>query len=266
MRIVRSVLLVLLVAGCDADKDGLSGGKEKDLGTDPKVADSDGDGLSDGDEVTRGTDPLAIDSDGDGYRDPDEIAEGVDPLDPDDGIYEGGWPYYPEKDAIEDPGWDDEADEGELIPRFAWVDQFGQDVDIYDFAYQGKPILLEISEINCYWCEELAKLLEHRNSALDGFGYEHIADLVDDGTILWVTALDGNFANGRSDPEIVEDWYDRYPHEKIPVLYDEDRELLDWMGGLGWPTITLVEEDMTAGVVDRDYPAILDEILERYPE
>jgi hypothetical protein len=55
----------------DSDNDGLSDGREIELGTDPANPDTDNDGLHDGDEVNRGTDPLNPDSNGDGILDGD---------------------------------------------------------------------------------------------------------------------------------------------------------------------------------------------------
>lgn len=58
----------------DPDGDGLTNAEEKQLGTNPKVADSDGDGLNDGDEIHKyKTNPLKADSDGDGLNDGDEV-------------------------------------------------------------------------------------------------------------------------------------------------------------------------------------------------
>ncbi len=58
----------------DPDRDGLTNAEEKQLGTNPRVADTDGDGLSDGDEVFKyKTNPLKADSDGDGLSDGDEV-------------------------------------------------------------------------------------------------------------------------------------------------------------------------------------------------
>lgn len=71
-------LLGLTVAGesgdADPDGDGLTNQEEKQLGTNPKVADTDGDGLTDGAEVRKhNTGPLKADSDGDGLKDGEEI-------------------------------------------------------------------------------------------------------------------------------------------------------------------------------------------------
>ena len=58
----------------DADGDGLTNKEEKELGTDPQLADTDGDGLNDGEEFsTYKTNPLAADSDGDGLGDREEV-------------------------------------------------------------------------------------------------------------------------------------------------------------------------------------------------
>ncbi|WP_424001018.1 VWA domain-containing protein [Haloarcula salina] len=99
----------------DYDSDGLGTLTERDLGTDPMVADTDGDNLSDGGEqritqtdplnpdtdgdnvtdnredpdndtltheaeLAAGTYPLGADPDGDGLTDPDELDRGTDPL------------------------------------------------------------------------------------------------------------------------------------------------------------------------------------------
>lgn len=72
----------------DHDGDGISNGKEQELGTRPDKIDTDGDGLSDGDEVnTYRTNPLKIDSDNDGLTDGEENNLGLNPNNPkSDGI------------------------------------------------------------------------------------------------------------------------------------------------------------------------------------
>ncbi len=65
----------------DNDKDGLTNGYEREIGTDPDNPDTDGDGLTDGEEVREyNTDPKEIDSDGDNLNDYVEVKEhGTDP-------------------------------------------------------------------------------------------------------------------------------------------------------------------------------------------
>ena len=96
--------------------------------------DSDGDGLTDVEEAEYGTDPLSADSDGDGSLDPHEIAENTDPMDADSVIYQGGWPYNPNKGFLNDPRWESPPHEFVQVPDFVGVDAFGDEVHLYDFA------------------------------------------------------------------------------------------------------------------------------------
>jgi len=65
----------------DADNDGISDTREKELGTSNETYDSDGDLLSDRLEVDMyKTDPLNPDTDGDGFWDGSEVAKGYNPL------------------------------------------------------------------------------------------------------------------------------------------------------------------------------------------
>ncbi|PJG57995.1 inverse autotransporter beta domain-containing protein [Aeromonas cavernicola] len=85
----------------DDDNDGLSNGREAQLGTDPDNPDSDKDGITDGQEVTNGTDPLnpndpvqgaGEDNDKDGVTNGQEAVDKTDPNNPDtdrDGVTDG---------------------------------------------------------------------------------------------------------------------------------------------------------------------------------
>lgn len=142
------MLLPLLLLACtpepsDRDGDRLVDEVELTLGTDPDDPDSDGDGLADGDEVeVYGSDPRLVDSDGDHYRDGDEVFEGTDPTDAGSRIYEGYWPYYRDKEELAEGPWDAIAEPGDRVPRLRTFDQHGDDVDLYDFAGEGRPTLL----------------------------------------------------------------------------------------------------------------------------
>lgn len=77
----------------DLDYDGLTNKEEKELGTNPRIADTDMDGLEDKYEIEISkTDPLKADSDDDGINDADEIELKLDPLKADskgDGVKDG---------------------------------------------------------------------------------------------------------------------------------------------------------------------------------
>jgi thiol-disulfide isomerase/thioredoxin len=152
----------------------------------PGAMDSDKDGLPDDQEKALGSDPQNPDTDGDGYLDGHEVNEGKDPLDPESRIYHGNWPYNPDKDDVNGPGWEkcvegqcigkgscNPADEGVdgspweaptgcslknglQLPRWSGTDQYGDTVDLYDFLGTGKPIVLDVGTPFCKPCKGLA--------------------------------------------------------------------------------------------------------------
>ncbi len=78
----------------DTDGDGLTDGREREIGTDPLNPDTDADGLTDGEEVLKYfTNPLNPDTDADGLKDGEEVkVYRTDPLNPDtdgDGLKDG---------------------------------------------------------------------------------------------------------------------------------------------------------------------------------
>jgi hypothetical protein len=101
------------------------------------TADADADGLDDCLEQELGTDPLAADSDGDGLTDADEIDCVSDPLDAEEVCYSCGWEHA-------DPGNLAETGNaaGETIANLAWVDQCGEEVQMWDFAQEYHVLFL----------------------------------------------------------------------------------------------------------------------------
>ena len=256
----------------DSDGDGLSDTEEADAGTDPAVADSDADGLTDGEEVDLGIDPLLSDSDGDGYSDQDEVTAGSDPSDADSKIYVGGWPYNADKDSITDPGWDSDPEEGGTLPHFEMVDQYGEMVDIYDFAQPGKFVILDVSARWCSYCQEMAKWVDGESNFYgqyygDEEWYSDVAAAVDSGDIYWVTVLVENMRGGPPDVSTVQSWYDDYPDPLIPVLADADQALIDYLGRdlYGYPTLFMLDENMQFVVYKpRDYMEVFYAIDDMY--
>jgi hypothetical protein len=248
----------------DSDGDGLTDGEEADFGSDPLSEDTDGDGVDDEKEHKKGTDPNSADTDGDGYSDADELADGTDPTDATSPGYEGGWPVNPEKDDIVEPEDGDRAVEGNQVPRFILQDQFGEMVDIYDFAGQGVPVAIDLSGVWCYWCNELAQLLEGNDrSDLWGSGWDEIGEVIANGDVYWITILDADANYDTIELDEVQDWADKYENEYIPVLADPDMEVADWLSPRGYPTVLLVDENMTITVLNKgDYTEALDAIME----
>lgn len=246
----------------DNDGDGLTNAEEAEFGTDLNVADTDGDGLSDLEEYEAGTDGTVVDTDGDGYSDYHEVLEGKDPTDPESRIYIGNWPYYDGKDGIQGQGLGVAVGEGDVVGRFVGPDQFGDTVELYDFAYQGKYILLDVSTSWCSYCKELAKFLTREDSIFEGYGWDSLVDYVEDGTIQWVTILNENAMGGPPSQSVCAAWDAAYPHERIPVLADETQTMDEHVNVYGFPTVVLLDESMTVIHYDRmDYTTAFDEVL-----
>lgn len=252
--LVPVAVLVAACGGADPDGDGLTNALEKEWGTDPKVVDSDGDGVDDGFEVNEmRTHPLWPDTDEDGSLDGDEYDLGLDPLDPRSKEYEGGWPMNPSdlKDAIEaggDPGTSITV--GGLFPRYKFVDQHGDKVDIYDFAQHGKPILVDVSAEWCPPCQQLALWLEGEPNGL-GLPAEWtpVRDAVENGDMYWITIMgDGN--SGPATPATSKAWHSAYPFEPVPVIADTQQESVRYIGLRGWPSLLLLNEDMEVVAYD----------------
>jgi|GEM_PF-627234 len=231
----------------DSDGDGMTDGEEAANGTDPNDTDSDDDGLTDGDEATLGTDPLAIDSDGDGYTDADEVTEGSDPTSPMSVIYKGGWPYNPDKDSYGAPSIDEAIDAmGRKFARIELQDQFGDMVDLYDFAGQGAYIAIDISAMWCGPCNGIASWL---SGGADNYGFgnywTNVKANVDSGKVHWLTILGQDSSAGTVSLSELQTWYNAYPDDKIPVLADTGTAKMvnTYLQG-AWPTLILLDENM----------------------
>jgi len=241
----------LMTACGDTDKDGLSDAEEKELGTDPESVDSDGDGLTDYEEATElNTDPTQKDSDGDGYWDPWEITEGSDPMDADSKIYIGGWPYQPDKKEGAAQA-DANLSVGAEMTRVKLLDQFGEEVDLFDFSKHGKLTIVDVSAIWCGPCNGMASWL---SGGPDSYGwgeaYPTIADKVHSGKVHWITILGEDSGGAIPDVSKLAQWYADYPDPNIPVLADTSDSLFknSYLSG-GWPTVFVLDGNMVVGVV-----------------
>ena len=234
--------------GLDSDGDGLLDHEEADLGTDANNVDTDGDGLADGEEADEGLDPLSTDTDGDTYLDPWEKAEGSDPLDPESRIYSGYWPYNPDKAAYEARSWDDASMTlGAPLPWLVYRDQYGDHVHVYDFADQGRPVVLDVSAMWCVPCRGLSAWV---SGVADPFGFGQawpdIATAVADGRVTWLTVIGQNLSGAPPSDEDLALWHEEFGSEetRVPSLGDDGNVAATYIAFGAWPTVHLFTETL----------------------
>jgi len=196
--------------------------------------------------------------------------------------YKGGWPVNPQSDEIGSPGFDlpcpgsigcecrTDADcnnqncrahpkgnfcvpkKGDLIPRFEALDQFGESVDLYDFANQGKMILIELSAAWCKPCSDLANWLATNNQKITENlwwkdRYLPIRNMIENDEIFIINFMyegTDKINKVNATPNDVTSWYNQYPDPHVPVLADEYRFIHSWVKPTGLPCIFLVDENM----------------------
>jgi hypothetical protein len=248
----------------DSDGDGLDDGFELAFGLDPLSADTDADRLGDGDEAPAGADPLVADTDDDGYLDGDEVTEGKDPADPSSVIYEGRWPYYYAKDDLE-PG-PRLYEPGERFMRFRLVDQFGQEVDLYDFYDADVPVVLHMGTA---WIPLSTKLDSYIRGEEDPTNYAQYwptgPDVVARGDVYWITVLAEDPNGVPPDLAAVQAYNERYA-QQLPVLADDAYVVADYAYLAYWPSVYVLEPELK--VVDLESATAdvaLAWLAERYP-
>ena len=271
--VLRSVLVLALVTAVacspDPDGDGLNNREERELQlnpddpdsdgdglvdgdevlvheTDPLDADSDDDGLADGAEIENGADPHVVDTDGDGYTDRDEVAEGSDPADAESVIYQGGWPYYFDKDEI-GGGNGSVIEVGRRFRRIELRDQFGDRVDLFDLYDAGKPVMVDVSGLWCGWCHVLADWLDYVDGSYPASydGGERLRDAVRDGDAIWITVVSqGNSVGSDATRQDAMAWFEQHPHERVMVLTDPTQEVPTYMQMTGWPNVVYLSPEL----------------------
>ena len=159
--------------------------------------------------------------------------------------------------------------QGDTFPHFQAIDQFGETVDIYDFANnEGKYILVEMGAAWCSPCHSLASWFawdeeEIKSKPFWREKYNIIKDLVKNGDIYFITILYEDEFHDNATYDTAYEWYDTYPDDHIPVLVDENKLLHSIIRPTGIPAVTLLAPDMKVMVLsDRGINKSFDKLLD----
>ena len=196
-----------------------------------------------------------------------------------DSSYYGGWPYNDNKDNIIGPELEFECPQnigcqcksnndcingnclsspkglfcypknGDVFPSFVSVDQYDEIVSIYDFANQGKYILVELGTVWCTPCNLLANWIAYNDQEIASKGfwkpeYQKIYDMIHNDEIYFITILYEDENRENATYQTIYEWYDNYPDENVPLFIDKNKLLHTWIKPSGIPAVTLLDENM----------------------
>jgi hypothetical protein len=208
--------------------------------------------------------------------------------------YTGGWPCNPDKETMADPGWegtcpggagcDCVADggcassvcvtgsdgngrcspaTGTTAPRLKSVDQFGDLVDLYDFAGHDTPVVITLS---AGWA--MAGQYENWLKGDDTVGvsesWSGVRTAVLTGELTWITLLVEDANQSAATSEFQADWHEAFGFSAVPLLLDTDYKYTLYYsqyGSLGLPALLVFDGDLQLlanGVLD---PGAVDQVL-----
>ena len=201
--------------------------------------------------------------------------------------YFGGWPVNSNKAAINDPGVTPECGKrednllsvgcecssdnqcesgkcfkgyssvgaycyptkGTVFPRFKLIDQFGEDVDLYDFGGHGKLIVIEISAAWCLPCKQLSDWMANDNKAVTLHKqwkpeYNQLKTIFAEQDVFFINIQTSNQYKEPPSLESLEYWYQEYEDEYIPILGDISGDFRNWVKNSAFPTVIILNDQM----------------------
>ena len=135
------------------------------------------------------------------------------------------WPRNPAKEELVDPDpLRTYPQVGSDVPRLITVDQFENEVDLYDFYQADRPILVQLvypDEREA--SNDLGKLLAGIDGPLSDGPLSRLPDAVQDGDLWFVRVLVASRFGAGVDAtyDDVEYWNGLYPQDGSPLLLDD---------------------------------------------
>ena len=138
---------------------------------------------------------------------------------------------------------------GTIFPRFNLVDQYGENVDLYDFGMQDKLIVVELSTAWCQPCRNLASWLTFGDlkvsqSRMWKNDYSIVKNLIEQEKVYFINIQVQDKYKDPSSIYSIEEWFQEYPDERIAILSDSNYVVRDWLRATAYPTIIVLNEKM----------------------
>ena len=161
---------------------------------------------------------------------------------------------------------------GWVFPRVKTLDQHNQEVDLYDFANQGKPVLIEMSTGWCGPCQQLANWLMTGDETIKekpwwDDKFERVRALHDEGKFQWISFLYESADRTQASQEDCSYWDEAFPMPTVPVLLDRNKELHCYFKPMGIPLANVLDENMALLTYEHvGIAGAFEKILELFPE
>ncbi|MBI44797.1 MAG: hypothetical protein CMG66_01375 [Candidatus Marinimicrobia bacterium] len=160
---------------------------------------------------------------------------------------------------------------GDTFPHFVAIDQFGEKVDIYDFANdENKYIIIEMGTAWCSPCHMLSSWLswdedEIKKTPIWRNEYDFIYDLIKNDEIYFITILYEDEFRDTATYDTAYEWYNTYPDEKIPILIDENKLLHSIIRPTGIPAVSIISPNMKVEILEtRGLNTAFDYLVEKF--
>jgi len=142
-----------------------------------------------------------------------------------------------------------DPEKGDVFPNFRLIDQFGNPVELYDFANQGQWVIVEMAAAWCPGCNDLAAWFASGDTTVMARAwwkpeFDAVRDLVASGKVRLVTVLYQGSTKAWATPEDVAVWAGKYKHDDVAVVADSEKLVHSWVKPTGIPAVVVLNEKM----------------------